>query len=325
MARYNGPRGAVGWALGLTGALTAAAFAAAARGGRMSRKALPPALSTERAPSPDRANLAARRLNRSAGTLAVSVLFDSVVEHYRGSFENKAMYTPLVTSALALAVSAHGTADKRAKSHWARDSVYALTGLVGLAGTGFHFWNVSQKPGRFTWQNLFYGAPLGAPMAIGLSGLLGFFSERVRDTPAGETPRLFGLPAGRVIGAVSGAGMIGTTAEAGLLHFRGSFHDPFMMLPVTMPPAAAAALTNASLGDTRTDRRLTRWWLRATAIMGVSGTVFHAIGVGRDMDGWRNIQQNLLNGPPIPAPPAFTGLALAGLAALDLMEDDSDV
>lgn len=276
-------------------------------------------------PTHERATLAARRLNRSAGTLAASVLFDSAVEHYRGSFENKAMYTPLVTSALALAVSAHGTADKGTNSHRLRDGVYLMTGIVGVVGTGFHIWNVLQKPGRLIWQNLFYGAPLGAPMAIGLSGLLGFFSERVRDTLPGQVPLLFGLPAARVIGTVAGAGMVGTTAEAGLLHFRGSFHDPFMILPVAMPPAAAAALTGASLGAARTDRRLTRWWLRATAIMGVSGTIFHAIGVGRDMNGWRNIQQNLLNGPPIPAPPAFTGLALAGLAALDLLEDDSHV
>ncbi|WP_336762572.1 hypothetical protein [Asaia sp. VD9] len=325
MARYKGPRGAAGWALGLTGALTAACFAAATRGGRMARHPATLPRASEPPPSPEKATLAARRLNRSAGTLAASVLFDSAVEHYRGDFENRAMYTPIVTSALALAVSAHGTFDKSPAAHRMRDGVYLLTGVVGLIGTGFHVWNVAQKPGRFIWQNLFYGAPLGAPMAIGLSGLLGFFSERVRDTPIGQTPRLFGLPAGRVIGAVSGAGMVGTTAEAGLLHFRGSFHDPFMALPVTMPPAAAAALTNASLGAAHTDRRLTRWWLRATAIMGVSGTVFHAIGIGRDMDGWRNIQQNLLNGPPIPAPPAFTGLALAGLAALDLMEDDSDV
>ena len=39
------------------------------------------------------------------------------------------------------------------------------------------------------------------------------------------------------------------------------------------------------------------------------------------MGGWRNWRQNLLNGPPLPAPPSFTGLALAGLAALGLMED----
>ena len=48
------------------------------------------------------------------------------------------------------------------------------------------------------------------------------------------------------------------------------------------------------------------------------------IGVARNMGGWRNWSQNLLNGPPIPAPPSFTGLALAGLAALGLLEDHPD-
>jgi hypothetical protein len=51
---------------------------------------------------------------------------------------------------------------------------------------------------------------------------------------------------------------------------------------------------------------------------------FHIFGVARNMGGWRNWSQNVLNGPPIPAPPSFTGLALAGLAALALLEDRSD-
>jgi hypothetical protein len=42
------------------------------------------------------------------------------------------------------------------------------------------------------------------------------------------------------------------------------------------------------------------------------------------MGGWRNWSQNVLNGPPIPAPPSFTGLALAGLAGLGLMQDHPD-
>jgi len=42
------------------------------------------------------------------------------------------------------------------------------------------------------------------------------------------------------------------------------------------------------------------------------------------MGGWRNWSQNVLNGPPIPAPPSFTGLALAGLAALGLLEAHPD-
>ena len=125
---------------------------------------------------------AARRLNRSAATLATSVLLDSAIEHYRGSFKNKAMFTPLIVSALTLAVSVHGTADKRPAAHDIRDLTYLAAALTGLAGTGFHIYNVTKRPGGMSWQNLFYGAPLGAPMAILLSGLLGLYSERVRDT-----------------------------------------------------------------------------------------------------------------------------------------------
>jgi hypothetical protein len=50
---------------------------------------------------------------------------------------------------------------------------------------------------------------------------------------------------------------------------------------------------------------------------------FHAQGVRRSMGGWRNWSQNLLAGPPLPAPPAFTGMALAGLAALLLLEEEA--
>ena len=42
-------------------------------------------------------------------TLAPSVLADSAVEHYRGSFDNPAMFTPLIVSALStLAARARG-------------------------------------------------------------------------------------------------------------------------------------------------------------------------------------------------------------------------
>jgi hypothetical protein len=267
---------------------------------------------------------AARRLNRAAGTLAASVLADSAVEHYRGSFHNKAMFAPIVTSALSLAVSAHGMADKRSVAHWFRDGVYTVAGLTGLAGTAFHIYNVCKKPGGFSWQNLFYSAPIGAPAALILSGGVGFLAERVRDNVPGTEPMIGRLPAGRVVAAATAAGLLGTVGEAGLLHFRGAYHDPFMFAPVTIPPMAAALLANAAAGPDRAARPRTRWWLRLTALLGFAGTGFHAYGVGRNMGGWRNWRQNVLNGPPLPAPPSFTGLALAGLAALGLLGDRPD-
>jgi len=249
------------------------------------------------------------------------VLADSSVEHYRGSFKNKAMFIPPVVSALTLLISGHGTADRRRGAHVVRDAVYALAAATGLIGTGFHVYNIGKATGGFCWQNLFYRAPLGAPMAMLLSGLTGFCSERVRDNKRGAIPTLFRLPAGRTMAAVTSAGLLGTTAEAGLLHFRGAFHDPFMLVPVTLPPIGAALLAGAATGRRGRDLRLTRWWMRLLTAMGFAGVGFHAYGVSRNMGGWRNWSQNLLNGPPLPAPPSFAGLALAGLAALGLMDD----
>jgi hypothetical protein len=100
---------------------------------------------------------AARWLNRAAGTLAASVFADSAVEHYRGSFKNKAMVTPLIVSALSIASSVHGTADQRPGAQNARDFVYLLAAVTGLVGTGFHFYNVGKRTGGLSWQNLFYG------------------------------------------------------------------------------------------------------------------------------------------------------------------------
>ena len=71
----------------------------------------------------------------------------------------------------------------------------------------------------------------------------------MNSTPFG-TIVSFKLPAGRTMAAVISAGLLGTTAEAGLLHFRGAFHNPLMMVPVALPPVGQAAST-APVGSRR--------------------------------------------------------------------------
>ena len=199
-----------------------------------------------------------------------------------------------------------------------RGPTYALALAVGAAGLGFHLFNVLRRPGGARWLNLFYAAPIGAPAALGLAGALGFAGDRVA-AQRGRV-RIFGLPAGRVLCALVAAGLAGTIAEVGLLHYRGSFQNPFMWLPVSVPPVAAALTAKAALEPGRQLRphRLTRWWLRLTAFLGIAGVGFHGYGISRAMGGWRNWQQNVVDGPPLPAPPSFSALAIAGLAALRL-------
>lgn len=284
-------------------------------------QAPPRGVPARHADSPATIVTSARRLNRAAGTIAGSVLIDSAMEHYRGEFANKAMWTPLVVSSLSIAASLHGHSDRKHGAHRLRDLVYAAAGITGVVGTGFHLYNVTRKVGGLSWQNVFYRAPLGAPAALALSGLTGFLSERVRDNQPGTPPRVAGIDAGRVVAAATSAGLLGSAAEAGLLHFRGAFHNPAMALPVTMPPIAAGLLARAAVAPVGVDRPASRKWLAATAIMGVAGVGLHAYGVSRGMGGWRNWRQNAFAGPPLPAPPAFTGLALAGLAALALLAE----
>jgi hypothetical protein len=266
---------------------------------------------------------AARRLGLSAALLAGSVLTDSAIEHYRGSFQNRAMYTPLASAALAVGAGLFAMCDPRPARHSGRSAVNAVAAAVGLAGLGFHIYNVTKRPGGVSWLNLFYAAPLGAPVALTLAGALGWSAEQLRAQPARGNARLFGMPADRTLAAISAAGLVGTAAEAALLHFRGAYHNPAMVLPVAAPPIGAALLAWSACSSAPRPRGLARLWLKLTALLGFAGMGFHAYGVSRNMGGWRNWRQNLLNGPPIPAPPSFTALAVSGLAALQLRGDRS--
>jgi hypothetical protein len=262
---------------------------------------------------------AARQLNLSSAVLAFSVLADSAVEHYRGSFQNRAMYTPLGVAALTLGASLLGAFDARPRRHSTRDVVYVAAALTGIVGLGFHAYNIGKRPGGLSWLNLFYAAPIGAPVALVLAGLLGRSAESARRLGATRRRSASRVAGGRVLAGISAAGLAGTAAEAALMHFRGAFHNPAMIAPVSVPPVAATLLGVAAVTGHRKVSRWASMWLKLTALLGFAGVGFHVYGVSRNMGGWRNWSQNLLNGPPLPAPPSFTGLALSGLAALGMM------
>jgi hypothetical protein len=260
----------------------------------------------------------ARRLAGGAAVLAFSVLADSSLEHYRGGFHNPAMYIAPTVSAVSLAHHVHMLLTPESPSP-GRLALSTLTFATGLTGFLFHIYNVRKRDGGFSLLNLFYGAPLGAPMAITASGLAGMAAvQLVAEAEAGSPPRLLGVPGGDLVGIATAAVMLGTVTEAALLHFRGAFHDPFMFVPVTVPPAAAAVLGCAVFLPAW--RKAARALLCATGVAGVAGAGFHAYGISRNMGGFYNWSQTVLNGPPLPAPPSFTGVALAGLGAVLLLE-----
>ena len=266
-----------------------------------------------------------RRLHRAAGTLAACVLLDSAIEHYRGLFHNRAMYAPLASALLTVGASAHGAAaleSAASRGQRGRDLIYGLACATGVIGTAFHLYNIGKRTGGFSWLNFFYAAPVAAPAALAMAGVLGVAADRLHQSRQGA-PRLLGVPAGRVLAALTSAGILGTSGEVGLLHFRGAFHNPAMYLPVTVPPVAAVMLARCAASKRAVPSQAARWWLRLTGALGLIGTLLHTYGVARAMGGWRNWSQNLLAGPPLPAPPSFAALAVSGLVALDLLRGDA--
>lgn len=267
---------------------------------------------------PPAENAAARYLNGAAAVLSFSVVSDSALEHYRGAYHNPAMFLAPTVAAAAFANSLQ-KAVAPASAGPGGDALAGIALMTGLGGFGFHVYNLTKREGRISLLNLFYGAPLGAPFALALSGLAGLTASRLAAAGARYQPgSLFGQDAAALTAAASAVAMIGTVAEAGLYHFRGAYQNPVMYVPVSLPAATAIALAATVI-----DRRWAGWakrLLQATAAMGVTGAGFHAYGIHRRMGGFHNWSQNLLSGPPLPAPPSFTGVALAGLGALKLME-----
>ncbi|QGM96770.1 hypothetical protein [Methylocystis parvus] len=278
---------------------------------------------TKKPTRPEELRRESRMLHGSAAMLAASVLADSAMEHYRGSFENPGMFAPLISSALALFSGTEGAAASHPEKRAFRRVSYKFSIAVGAAGFAFHLYNIFKRPGGLSWLNLFYGAPVGAPAALSLCGVVGLAAEDLSEQGS-DAPRLLGFPAGRALAALSGVALAGAALEAALFHFRGAYQNPFMWAPVALPPVAAGLMAKASLERPKETHPLTRLWLWVTFLTGFIGMGFHAYGVSRAMGGWRNWTQNLFDGPPLPAPPSFSAAAMTALPALTLIEADAN-
>ena len=113
----------------------------------------------------------------SAPALGAEIYF----EHYKGSFGDKWMWTPLVlTPPLTAAGIAGYASEKAAKT--ALPLVSALYFLDGLAGIVTHVQGVRKRPGGFkeAHYNLVMGPPLLAPGSLCLVGALGIAAAIVK-------------------------------------------------------------------------------------------------------------------------------------------------
>ncbi len=134
------------------------------------------------------ANLRAGRMQKTLAAAAASsslaLGFEIYLEHYKGSFGDKWMWTPvLLTPAVSAAGIAAVVSERAAKT--VLPAVSALYFLDGLVGIVTHVQGVRKKPGGFSepTYNLVMGPPLLAPGAlllVGGFGLLAPLMERER-------------------------------------------------------------------------------------------------------------------------------------------------
>ena len=205
-----------------------------------------------------------------------SVLADSAIEHYRGSFHNRAMYLPLAVSALTLAVSAHGMPREPRGADTAAARRLSLAASTAWRARVSCLYNVAKRPGGSAGRTCSTRAARRPGCAILLSGLLGSAAERVRDKPRGPPPTLFGVrPAGSLAGAQRRSASLGTAARRGCC---------ISAAPSTTRRCCCRSrcrrsprpLLNAAAASKRETGWLARWWLRLT----VAGRVCR-VGVPR--------------------------------------------
>ena len=131
------------------------------------------------------------RHGRAQRTLAAVTAFSALplgleiyFEHFRGSFGDKWMWTPVLLSPLLTASGLAAVGSSRA-ARTALPLFSALYCLDGLVGVYTHVQGVRKRPGGFSepLYNLVMGPPLLAPGSLALVGGIGLaasFAERER-------------------------------------------------------------------------------------------------------------------------------------------------
>jgi hypothetical protein len=131
------------------------------------------------------ANARAGRMQKLlAATTAFSVpplAFEIYLEHYKGSFGDKWMWTPIVLTPPLTAAGIAGVYSEKAAKTWlpALSALYALDGAIGVLT---HLRGVQKRPGGFgePTYNLVMGPPLLAPGSLCLVGALGMLAAVVK-------------------------------------------------------------------------------------------------------------------------------------------------
>ncbi|MEO8750784.1 MAG: hypothetical protein ABI384_10320 [Allobranchiibius sp.] len=131
------------------------------------------------------ANVAHGRFERAlSGLTAAAALVTGAeiyIEHYKASFGNKVMWSPILVTPPLVVAGIGGMFSKR----WAKTALpvtAAIFTLDGLAGEYFHARGVARKPGGWAMAsyNLPMGPPISAPGLMAMVGGMGLLASVLR-------------------------------------------------------------------------------------------------------------------------------------------------
>ena len=253
-------------------------------------------------------------------------------EHYRGSYSNPIMYTPVILSGVLSVAGVAGFFSRRAAQTFMRWAAFT-TLLDGCIGFGFHIRGIARKPGgwRMPITNLVMGPPVFAPLLFGTSaylGVLASYLQREEDhnwhgklMSAGQRLRRPGWREDIRIGrfqkhlcVVTAIGTVASGAEAWYSHYKDNFKYRVQWSPILLTPL----LAGAALGSLKS-KRIANTLLPAAAgiamLDGAIGTAYHVRGILRRPAGKKKPLYNILYGPPIFAPMLFAACGLLGMMA----------
>jgi hypothetical protein len=122
-----------------------------------------------------------RTLAAATALTAPPLAFEFYLEHYKGSFGDKWMWTPVFLTPPLTAAAIGGVFSERA-AKTALPLVSAHYFLDGIAGIVTHVQGVRKKPGGFSEPsyNLVMGPPLLAPGALLLIGGFGMLAPLMK-------------------------------------------------------------------------------------------------------------------------------------------------
>ncbi|HZT45149.1 MAG TPA: hypothetical protein VFA24_03130 [Gaiellaceae bacterium] len=112
---------------------------------------------------------------------APPLAFEVYLEHYKGSFGDKWMWTPIVLTPPLSAAGIAAVFSERVAKTWlpVLSALYAVDGIIG---TITHLQGVRKKPGGLAEPkyNLVMGPPLLAPGSLCMVGALGILAAVVK-------------------------------------------------------------------------------------------------------------------------------------------------